>query len=206
MPTTNTARRRRFQLMAAEMAERVGIRMRTRREELGLTQAQLAALIEGKAEGAQVSRWERGKHQPQDLAPIARALEVDLSYFYAPEPDKNDTPSPFASSAAPGALDETLREIREQNTIILDAIHHSAEQGQRQRDEIIAGIETLLEALEGRVEESVTGVEHLQNAFDALAAALDAPQAPASDAPGSPESPGTGRRAPSRRAASSAPR
>jgi transcriptional regulator with XRE-family HTH domain len=192
--------------MAAEMAERVGIRMRTRREELGLTQAQLAALIEGKAEGAQVSRWERGKHQPQDLAPIARALEVDLSYFYAPEPDKNDTPSPFDSSAAPGALDETLREIREQNTIILDAIHHSAEQATRQRDEIIAGIETLLEALEGRVEESVTGVEHLQNAFDRVLEALDAPDPTADSEQSSPPKPETARRARSRQRASSAPR
>jgi len=78
--------------MAAEMAERVGARMRERREELGLTQAQVALRIAGKATSDQVSRWERGRHQPQDLAPIAQALEVDPSYFIVPAPDKTSTP------------------------------------------------------------------------------------------------------------------
>lgn len=117
MPTTNRARVLRFQAQMAEMAERVGARMRQRREELRLTQAELALRIEGKTTGDQVSRWERGKHQPNDLGPIARALEVDVAYFYVPPAaangnndngDAGPTPDPFN---APDALTERLDRI-----------------------------------------------------------------------------------------------
>jgi transcriptional regulator with XRE-family HTH domain len=98
--------------MAAEMAERIGQRMQARRAELGLTQAEVATRIEGKTTSDQVSRWERGRHQPQNLAPIAKALEVDASYFYAPEPNKTVTPDLLDGAlAGDGSIQEQLAEM-----------------------------------------------------------------------------------------------
>jgi transcriptional regulator with XRE-family HTH domain len=195
--------------MAGEMAERIGARIRGRRLQLGMKQRELADMLGSDAiDNQRISDWERGVNRPSDryMEKLAAALQRDVSWFFRESQEDAETPTPFAGSDTAHSLDETLREIREQNTIILDAIHHSAEQGQRQRDEIIAGIETLLEALEGRVEESVTGVEHLQNAFDRVLEALDAPDSTADSEQSSPPKPETARRARSRQRASSAPR
>ncbi len=74
--------------MASELQLRIGQRIKARREEQDLTQRELAELIPGKSDGNQVSGWERGEHRPSDatLEHIAFALEVDVSYFMAPEP------------------------------------------------------------------------------------------------------------------------
>lgn len=87
-PTTIELQRRRFELMAREHVIRMGERIRDRREERGLTQRELAELIPGKSDGNQVSKWERGEHRVSDdtLEHIARALEVDPSYFLVPAP------------------------------------------------------------------------------------------------------------------------
>lgn len=79
--------------MAAEHLIRIGARIRKRREEMGLTQRELADQLPGKADGNQVSKWERGQHRVSDdtLEHIGAALEVDPSYFLAPEP-KTGTP------------------------------------------------------------------------------------------------------------------
>jgi transcriptional regulator with XRE-family HTH domain len=111
LSTTNHAARLRFQLMAVEMAERVGARMRERREELGLTQAKVAEKIDGVTPD-QISRWERGKHMPRDLKPVADALEVTESYFYAPAPDKTETPDLLGKDSE-SQLDRVERQIAE---------------------------------------------------------------------------------------------
>ncbi|CAA9323818.1 MAG: hypothetical protein AVDCRST_MAG68-2119 [uncultured Gemmatimonadetes bacterium] len=74
--------------MASQHAARIGARIRERREELHLTQSQLARQMPGSIDVNQVSRWERGVHKPHDdtLAELARILEVDISYFYGDEP------------------------------------------------------------------------------------------------------------------------
>ena len=50
--------------MASLHAERIGERIRERRDELGLTQTALARQLPGHVEGAQVSRWGRGAGRP----------------------------------------------------------------------------------------------------------------------------------------------
>lgn len=81
MPTTFALARRRFELMAAEHVVRIGARIREAREREGLTQRELADLIPGKADGNQISKWERGEHRVGDttLGHIAKALKLDVS-------------------------------------------------------------------------------------------------------------------------------
>ena len=64
----------------AQFRERVGDRLRKRREAAGLTQSQLARMLPGRVDGGveagQVSRWERGESFPTygNLLALARAL------------------------------------------------------------------------------------------------------------------------------------
>lgn len=89
--------------------------MRHRRDELKLTQAQVAKrlndrLPEMAADKQRVSDWERGYNMPSDAykPAIVRALEVDdLSYFYrsfgeTEQPDVLDVLSRPSSDTAPG--------------------------------------------------------------------------------------------------------
>lgn len=95
MKGTSVAGRRRFELMAAEYLERMGQRMRERREELGLSRSQVARAMPGKTTENQVYRWEKGLHRPQDdtLEALVAVLKVnDVSYFLAAQPDKTETP------------------------------------------------------------------------------------------------------------------
>lgn len=94
--TTERLNRLRLQVMASEMASRVGERMRTRREELGLKQRDVADRIDDPAVSNQhVSNWERGVYEPSDRyrAKIVQALEVnDWSYFVTVEDPTAPTP------------------------------------------------------------------------------------------------------------------
>jgi transcriptional regulator with XRE-family HTH domain len=87
-PTTTKDLRRRFEEMASEHVKRMGARIKDRREELGLTQRQLADLVGGATDGNQVSKWERGANRPTDarLEKIADALQVEPAYFHTPPP------------------------------------------------------------------------------------------------------------------------
>jgi transcriptional regulator with XRE-family HTH domain len=94
MTRTSRAQRLRFEAMAAEYLARMGERIRERREALGLSQEDVARAMPGKITGQRISLWERGLHRPRDdsLEALARALEVDVSYFMTPEPAKEETP------------------------------------------------------------------------------------------------------------------
>ena len=63
-PTTASLDVRRFALMAAEHVVRMGLRIKARREELGLTQRELAEKIPGKSDGNQVSKWAAERREP----------------------------------------------------------------------------------------------------------------------------------------------
>src|SRR3954471_22187860 len=67
-----------FAAVAQEHVEKLGARIRERREELGLSQDELGRRIGLKATGNYVSRWERAANQPDDdyLPLIAKALET----------------------------------------------------------------------------------------------------------------------------------
>ena len=89
----------------AEEAEKFGARMRERRMELHLTQREVADRVEGKTEGKDISRYERGEHLPgpDTRTAVARALETDVADLYAgplAERKRGPTPDPFATEPA----------------------------------------------------------------------------------------------------------
>lgn len=82
--------------MAAEHTALIGRRIAEAREDADLTQAELAAKIPGKADGTQISKWERGIHRPGDdtLARIAEATGKPLAWFHTKPAEKaNGTPA-----------------------------------------------------------------------------------------------------------------
>lgn len=89
----------RLQPMATELAQRVGERIRARREELGLSQRQVADRMPDAVSNQHVSNWERAVNQPSPryLPKLAEALEVDIGYFHiAPaSAPAIETPDPF---------------------------------------------------------------------------------------------------------------
>lgn len=96
----------RLQLMASEMAERIGLNMKLRREQLGLKQREVADRIDDPVVSAQhVSRWERAENRPGDryLELIASALGVDVSFFYADHGVKPTTPDLMTALKTPNA-------------------------------------------------------------------------------------------------------
>jgi transcriptional regulator with XRE-family HTH domain len=91
--TTNRLEALRLQLMAGELASRIGARIREAREDLGINQRQLADRIPSDAVNNQrVSDWERGVNKPSDryMKMIATALDRPVGWFYTEAPA--DTP------------------------------------------------------------------------------------------------------------------
>ena len=105
--------------MAAEESARIASAIKRRREELDLTQAQVAARIPGKTEAQQISKWERGVFRPlpTSMEHLANALDVDISYFYAREPEIEETPDLIGALSdeqpATGDADAVRAEISE---------------------------------------------------------------------------------------------
>lgn len=66
------------------LATTVGANIKAAREAMGLTQRQLADLVNG-VDSMAVSRWERGMHRPTDdnLFALADVLDQDPGWFYA---------------------------------------------------------------------------------------------------------------------------
>lgn len=65
----------------AEEAELIGGRIRELRKARGWTQRELAERMKGHAEGKDISRWENGKHVPEqpNLKALADALETTIA-------------------------------------------------------------------------------------------------------------------------------
>ncbi len=120
-PMTSNVQALRLQLMAVEHLERIGNRMRTRREELHLTRREVAERVGGKTNENSIYRWEKAKHAPEadTLERIATALEVDVSYFVVasgngkPTPDVTATLSTDRGLGQAGEIVGLLTEIRD---------------------------------------------------------------------------------------------
>ncbi len=96
--TTDRLARLRFQVMAGDLAARIGRRIAARRAELSLTQGQLAAQVGTDAVNNQrISDWERGVNRPSDryMAEIASALDRPVAWFFEDE-DAGGTPDLMA--------------------------------------------------------------------------------------------------------------
>jgi transcriptional regulator with XRE-family HTH domain len=117
---TSAVQRLRLTLAMAEHVERIGARIRARREELGLSRRALAKKMAGIVTENDIYRWERGQHKPGDdkLEALGLALEVDVSYFMLPEPQAG-APDLMASLNSESQLDR----IEEKLDIIIAELH-----------------------------------------------------------------------------------
>jgi transcriptional regulator with XRE-family HTH domain len=96
--------------MVSDHAERIGARIRERREELGLTRRDLIRQIDGIISDNDLYRWETGKHRPRDdtLTVIAEALGRDYAWAVG-----MPSGQPDEALAAPGQLDRIAAKLDE---------------------------------------------------------------------------------------------
>lgn len=163
MPMTDRLAALRLQLVATEMSLRIGNRIRQRREELGIkTQRELADLIPiSSVTNQTINKWEKGAHEPgpQYKALLAKALQVDVAYFIADEP-QGPTPDLSRLPADQGLADRLDRiEQRIQRLI------EEQDERLRRQDEVLARIEAAI-TRESRVRDEA------QAATEALLAAV----------------------------------
>lgn len=90
---TSAAARLRFELMAAEYVERIGARIRERREALHLSRRDVVRRMDSRNSENDLYRWEIGKHRPSDgaLESLAVALDVPVSYFFTSDTESEAT-------------------------------------------------------------------------------------------------------------------
>lgn len=69
--------------MSSQLTRQIGANLKAARLAKNLTQTELGQLI-GR-DGFQISRWERGAHQPSDasLFALAEALGIEYSAFFS---------------------------------------------------------------------------------------------------------------------------
>ena len=77
-------------LTQADITARIARNIKLARDLRGLSQPGLADLLPPSIRKNEISRWENGSHRPREytLIQIARALELDVGWFYA----EHDTP------------------------------------------------------------------------------------------------------------------
>jgi transcriptional regulator with XRE-family HTH domain len=140
--------------MAKAQAARIGKRIRERRDELDLTQRELADLMTA-APGVgsqEVSNWERGLHRPNDtnlelLAEALQTTEADLvAGPHSERQPAGDTPDVIGSlngNSAPGDTDELraqLDRIEENQQNLIAIIEAQAESTSRLLDSKLEGL------------------------------------------------------------------
>lgn len=147
--TTREARTRKVAAMAVERAERIGGRIRERRDELGLTQSQLAAAIGvNSVTKDYVSRWERGKVDVSVgpyLPKIAEALDTSEADLMAGP--KTDRPTNGATPhllAATGTSADN-RDLHD----ILTSIQRTLAENERAIERILERLDQLTPPGEG---------------------------------------------------------
>jgi transcriptional regulator with XRE-family HTH domain len=82
------------------LMRRVGTNIRRARETKGLTQVELAAMLNDDDQ-TQVSRWELGKRMPRpgSLMELSKALDCAVPDFFVPLEDENGDPQPESAVA-----------------------------------------------------------------------------------------------------------
>jgi transcriptional regulator with XRE-family HTH domain len=164
---TDDLARRRFELMALEHLRALGERARQRREELGLTQEEVARRMPGNVSGARVSLWERGKNRPHDgnLEEYAKALETTVAALLTPPADKSRTP----------ALHEVVGESQ------LDQILSAIRQADVEREDIrklLSRQTNILNGIERVVASQLSAARRMEEAAALLRALREPPESP----------------------------
>jgi transcriptional regulator with XRE-family HTH domain len=179
--------RRKFALMAAEHVRALGERIRVRREELGMTQDEVARQMSGTVDGQRISKWERGENRPRDesLEDLARVLKTTPEALLAPAA-KMETPDlslPPANGIA-DRLDAIERALAEQRETLAEQRETLAE-ARRERAEHVEHIEQLLarqDRILARIEANITAEREAKKETEDATARLLAATAVASQA------------------------
>lgn len=131
MLSTRNVQTLRLQVMAAEYMKAMGERIASARQAKGWNQPQLARAVEqlrreddpdaSSIEGSSISRYEKGKVEPNSKMKeyLARALDVDVSYFLTPPPDKSHTPD---LSRRPTSVEDRLANMERILRVIAAAV------------------------------------------------------------------------------------
>jgi transcriptional regulator with XRE-family HTH domain len=133
VPSTTSQRKARFAFMATLYREQVGARIRARREELGLTQRQLADRIG--VESQTVSRWERGANlgKETNLEAVASGLEWTVEELMAgiEAPRRRSSPPDLDEmlGGQPGWAIRLERKVDELLTLVRDGATSRGEGG-----------------------------------------------------------------------------
>lgn len=171
----------------AEIRERIGARIRDARKAkkrpdgTPWRQGDLARALPGHVEASSVSRWENGKVKPGDdtLEAIAKALDVDVSYFYADEPEPG-------TADLMGALSKP-----DDDTARLKRIEAKLDRALAQQADLYARIDTLMQAGAAFAEATQPEDDDTRRALDAISVLLRLGPGEASAAP--PSVPAAGR-------------
>lgn len=171
MPFSKPSEVARLALMAVQYREQVGEALRARRQQLGLTQSQVADRVEtylrkrgkrdeGKPFDAQnISRWERGKNlgTTDNLEAVAAALETTVAAIMATierEPKRPALPVNGNGPSEPAYVQELRHELQDVKTMLkdlgtaLDAVSEASaarsEQSDSKLEELLHGLGLLL--------------------------------------------------------------
>lgn len=145
MTGTSKISRLRLRLVVAEYLERMGQRIRSRREELGMSRSDVARAMPGKTNENAIYRWEKGLHRPEDdaLEALAGVLQVGSPGWFFADDDatqRSATPNPFGG-------DDLASQFATLQQVMLGQL---AEHAQRV-EELLARQSRLLERIEGLV-------------------------------------------------------
>lgn len=159
---TSEADRLRFAAQVAEYLEKMGRRMRERREELHLSRDEVARRMGGKTTGNQVYRWETGKHQPSSAAleRMAGVLSVKTSYFMSDGPSPSTPPADLATR-----LDRLEADVRDLHVEMRAMMTAALER----QDDLYTRLEAMLEAATGITSEQQQAVEAIRSLGEGIA-------------------------------------
>lgn len=147
--------RRKFALMAAEHVQALGERIRLRREELGMTQDEVARAMQGSVDGQRISKWERGENRPRDesLEDLARVLKTTPAALLIPLTEKGATPDLSSPAQDDDSVMRRVEDLlKQQNELlarqsdILDRIEKNIANEQQATKDAEAARQSLLEA------------------------------------------------------------
>jgi transcriptional regulator with XRE-family HTH domain len=168
--TTDRLGALRLQLMAGELASRIGARIREAREDSGINQRQLADRIPSDAVNNQrVSDWERGVNKPSDryMKMIATALDRPVGWFYSEAPADTPDLMETLNGNGPSQLDR----IEEKLDGLLEELNRTV----AARDEALAGLRGQMAALDDQLRlmsarQATAAAEVLKRTEEALSA------------------------------------
>jgi transcriptional regulator with XRE-family HTH domain len=139
--------------MAAEHVRALGERIRVRREELGMTQDEVARQMKGTVDGQRISKWERGENRPRDesLEDLARVLQTTIAGLLMPELDKTETPDLSKLALPADALTSRFDALEERVTAQLAEHARKVEALLRDQDALLERQSEILQRIEAAV-------------------------------------------------------